>query len=123
MNMHIYYMSVYLYYTFRIIVKHDNVLSVHTIQVFYLLPTTMDWHCKNVVMFEMCLRQRERVCNQRIIAHSFQSLGRHKFSGSSLLYALPKKVAEVVAHTHTRKHAHALLSRCICILHTHIMLY
>lgn len=56
---------------------------------------------------------RARVCNQRIIAHSFQSLGRHKFSGSSLLCALPKKAAELEAYTYTR--AHTLLYRCICV--------
>lgn len=57
----------------------------------------MDWHCKNVVTIGMRLRQYAcaLVCNQRIIAHSFQSLGRHKFSGSSLLCALPKKADEV----------------------------
>jgi len=86
----------------KIIVKHDNVLSAHTIQVFYLLHT-MHWHYRNVVTFGMCLRHRARarVCNQRIIAHSFQSLGRHKFTGSSLLYALPKTV-DGKAHAHTR---------------------
>lgn len=49
----------------EIIVQHDNVLSVHSayaVEVFYLLPTTMDRHYKNVVTFGMCLRQRERVC-------------------------------------------------------------
>jgi len=44
---------------------HDNVLSVHsahTVEVFYLLRTTMDRHYKNVVTFGMCLRQHARVC-------------------------------------------------------------
>lgn len=53
---------------------------------------------KNVVTFGMCVC----VCNQRIIyviAHSFQSLGRHKFSGSSLLYTEEGRQSR---YTHTR---------------------
>lgn len=64
---------------------------------------------------------RARVCNQRIIAHSFQSLGRHKFSGSSLLYALLKKATEIEAYTtHTHTRAHITIPVFMC---THIMLY
>lgn len=84
------------------IVKRDNVLSVHTILdcfIFFLLR----WIGTTKMLLRLeCVCVSVRVCNQRIIAHSFQSLGRHKFSGSSLLYALPKKATKVVAHTHTR---------------------
>lgn len=82
------------------IVKQDNVLSVHT-QFKCFISFLLRWIGTTKMLRSecVCASARARVCNQRIIAHSFQSLGRHKFSGSSLLCALLKKAAELEAYT------------------------
>lgn len=107
--------NVYIMFS-KIIVKRDNLLSVHTIQDCFIFFLQRWIGTTKMLLRSECVCVSVRVCNQRIIAHSFQSLGRHKFSGSSLLYALPKKATEVVAYIHTRITIPAYA-------YTHIMLY